>query len=285
MTPTSTNPLKPKSIQDELTDISLAFGSLKRKEPPINIALLVRRAKTATDMAFTERKRISWIQAHTKMGREQIWRIIRAVDDLADVSIQNLKFAPHGMKTILDLAKKPAKDQIAFWDWYHMHGYDSNVGRALERFAPRVSDDHQDEIPFMNELMISLQAHFKKDIYIERRNVGGVVKRDHSGKAIGYFKASNVNGAADFFGVLRPFGIHFEIETKAEKGSMRADQVNFAERMGDLGVVYLTIHYDDSKTMAENLTVAIERMAEAFQSAERRIVEWASTIAKAPRLA
>lgn len=122
------------------------------------------------------------------------------------------------------------------------------------------------EAEFMRRLMLALGR--RPDMRIWRQNVGSVPVRDENGRIVRVFHTGVPKGAADLSGYVRPEGWRLEIEVKGPGGELRPEQETFARLVAAGGCVYALATFDDRRSPAENISVAVRTVDEAI--AKRR---------------
>jgi len=126
--------------------------------------------------------------------------------------------------------------------------------------------DHVTETPFLKALLVALGSGHPWRVH--RQNCGEIIIRDHSGTPIRTFRAGPPKGACDISGWTIPDGYRLEIEVKADGGKLSPEQLAWAKAVSASGVVYALIEYDDSRSMPENISRAIDTVRAAI--ADRR---------------
>lgn len=119
------------------------------------------------------------------------------------------------------------------------------------------------EQDFLKSLLLALNR--RSDVRAWRQNTGSVQVYAR-GRVVGVFHAGPPTGAADISGIVAPWGIRLEIETKGAKTEDRAAQEAWGLMIQKLGGLYLKVRYNEALTMDENVQQTLDTLNAALTS-------------------
>ena len=116
------------------------------------------------------------------------------------------------------------------------------------------------EQPFKQHLLLALGA--RSDMRVHSQNVGSV-RIIRNNETISRFHAGPPPGASDISGIVLP-GFRIEIETKGAKTKTGVAQHAWSAMITKFGGIYVRVRYDESQSMDENITRAVNEIESAI---------------------
>lgn len=123
------------------------------------------------------------------------------------------------------------------------------------------------ENEFRRHLIARIGARPGYRVWIQ--NNGVIPVKNAGGKTVSYFDAGVPNGASDISGIVCPEGWRIEYELKGPKTRVTDAQLNWEQRMLDLGAVYARYRIDADLGLNENLDAAVRTLDEAIAARRR----------------
>ena len=122
------------------------------------------------------------------------------------------------------------------------------------------------ETDFRKHLLLRLGQ--SRSYKVWSQNCGKILipQKDGSKRA---FDAGPPEGAADISGIVAPEGWRIEYELKGPRTRITDAQLNWEQRMLDLGAVYVRYRIDASRGLNENLDRAAYALEEAIEVRRR----------------
>lgn len=122
------------------------------------------------------------------------------------------------------------------------------------------------ETDFRKHLLLRLGQ--SRDYRVWAQNCGKIIipQKDGSKRA---FNAGPPDGASDISGIVCPEGWRIEYELKGPKTRVTDAQLNWEQRMLDLGAVYARYRIDADLGLNENLDAAVRTLDEAIAARRR----------------